>query len=389
VYKPCSSASRSTPSSISPNNTSFNLALNEVLWHNAARPHCNLDYTRRVLAHFSYFAFASEKTDLEKRNGMRAGDRLQLDSLLEMAGFVAVQAAQQISGRGFENRIYKITLIDGQELILRCYPQERPLETARAKFLEQYDLPAPKLYACNEQAALFSYISGTLLGDLIESGLADDRVWQELGRTFSQVHAIQFPQGVVGTISAEGLNLSFRDPVEQLHSWIDQASVGLERRLPEIVELLPELHRYVDLAAQLLRQDRVSLGHGDINMWNTIINRDGAYLIDWDFPVVTWPTSEIALLDKHAALFNGIGLPEAFFQAYQPQLNRDLLLLYRVVHSLTWFASDDWDEFAQSELPSEQIQRTRNWYEYLREYTKRLEDHLQILSKASFECKPG
>lgn len=318
---------------------------------------------------------------------MRVEDRLQLDSLLELAGLPAAQAAQQISGRGFENRIYRVQLVDGQQLILRCYPRERALETARAKFLEQFDLPAPKLYACNTQAALFSYISGTLLGDLIESGHADDTVWRAVAQTFRQVHNLRFPQGLAGTITAEGLTLQFADPVEQIHSWIEQAKAGLESRLPEIVPLLPELHRFTDLAAQDLRQDRVSLGHGDINMWNTIVNHEGAYLIDWDFPVVTWVTSEIALLDKHTALFNGIGLPEAFFQAYDPQLDRNLLLLYRIVHSLAWLASDDWDEFAESDLPSEQIQRTRKWYDYLLGYTKKLEEQLRMLFKAPFAQK--
>lgn len=316
---------------------------------------------------------------------MHSDDRFQLDLLLQRATLPAAQQLEPIVGRGFENRIYRVELVDGQSCILRCYPQARPLETNRAAFLAQFDLPAPRLLACSEWAALWSYIPGRLLGDLIEAGQADERIWRALGHAFRRIHKVRFPHGLTGTVTAEGLNLEFRDPVEQLHSWIEQARAGLERRLPEIVELLPELQRCVDRAAQALRQDSVSLGHGDIHMWNTMVNAEGVYLIDWDLPVVTWTTSEIALLDKHTALFNGLGLPEAFFQAYDSELNRDLLLLYRVVHSLTWLASDDWEEFEQSGLPSEQIQRTRNWYAYLLAYAKRLEEQLQTLSRASFE----
>jgi hypothetical protein len=50
-----------------------------------------------------------------------------------------------------------------------------------------------------------------------------------------------------------------------------------------------------------------------------LVNRDVAVPIDWDLPEVGDPTMEIALLDKHASLFNRHELPPGVLQGLWPE----------------------------------------------------------------------
>jgi aminoglycoside phosphotransferase (APT) family kinase protein len=115
----------------------------------------------------------------------------------------------------------------------------------------------------------------------------------------------------------------------------------------------------VDRAAGPLRGAATALGHGDINMWNVIVADDRAWLIDWDEPRVRDPAEEVALLDKHAWLFNGRGLGPAFFDGYGRAPVEPNTSLHRVVQTVRWAASGDWDSFERCDLSGELRARTR------------------------------
>lgn len=132
------------------------------------------------------------------------------------------------------------------------------------------------------------------------------------------------------------------DPVARLHEQLDESVPGRRAPLPEMERHLPALHDLVDRTARPLRQAGTSLGHGDINMWNVIIDGDRATLIDWDYPRVGDPAMEIALLDKHASLFNEHGLPPSFFAGYGHAPTEPDTSLHRVIQTIAWAASGDW-----------------------------------------------
>lgn len=115
----------------------------------------------------------------------------------------------------------------------------------------------------------------------------------------------------------------------------------------------------VDRAAAALRAAPSALGHGDINMWNIIVSEDRVTLIDWDWPVICDPACEIALIDKHAWLFNARGINPAFFDGYGTPPAEPNTTLHRVVQTINWVGSADWEEFERSGLPAEQIARLR------------------------------
>jgi aminoglycoside phosphotransferase (APT) family kinase protein len=116
-------------------------------------------------------------------------------------------------------------------------------------------------------------------------------------------------------------------------------------------------------------------------MWNVIVDDAGerAWLIDWEEPRVGDPAMEVALLDKHAALFNGRGLDGAFFDGYGHAPTEPNTSLHRVVQTVSWAASRDWASFEQQDLPAELHERTRQWLRTLLAYVAELPAHLDRL----------
>ena len=101
-------------------------------------------------------------------------------------------------------------------------------------------------------------------------------------------------------------------------------------------------------------------------MWNVIVDEDRAWLIDWDEPRVRDPAMEVALLDKHAWLFNGRGLDPAFFAGYGARPAEPNTSLHRVVQAVRWVASEDWDSFeATRRRPSCAHARAAGWPRWL------------------------
>jgi Ser/Thr protein kinase RdoA (MazF antagonist) len=141
-------------------------------------------------------------------------------------------------------------------------------------------MPAPHLLAATNEATLHEFAPGVLLGDLIAADRALPEIWYKIGQAFGRIHSLTFPTGLTGKVLPNSIRLRPTDPVEQMHGWIDKSVSGLRLLAPKALVYLPELHRLVDHAAPSLRSAPSSLLHGDINMWNIIVNNHGAVLID-------------------------------------------------------------------------------------------------------------
>ncbi len=144
-----------------------------------------------------------------------------------------------------------------------------------------------------------------------------------------------------------------------------------------MVDVLPALRDVVDRAATSLRSPRTALGHGDINMWNILVTDEETTLIDWDSPRVSDPAVELALLDKHASLFNGRGLDPAFYDGYGALAPEPNTSIYRVGVTLAWATSQDWAEFENDpELSGDLKLRARDWHVKVWDYVARLPEHI-------------
>ncbi|MFK0246380.1 phosphotransferase family protein [Amycolatopsis azurea] len=300
--------------------------------------------------------------------------------LVTAAGLPQMMKLSPLTGRGFENTIAVITFADKSKAVLRAFTEPREPETARAAFLAQHDLPAPALLAASEHASLMEFAEGATLGDHIEEGTDTERVWQLVGAAYARVHAVTFPGGLAGEdLGPSRFVLTSRDPAAELHTVVEESVRGLRRLAPDLIPLLGELHLAIDAAAPSLRGARSALGHGDINMWNVLVSADRATLIDWDFPRVGDPAKEVALLHKHASLYNGTGLPPAFFAGYGTSQEPNTTL-HRVVQTLGWATSDDFVEFDNDpHLPEDLKQRAKNWLPKLIAYVSEMPAHLERL----------
>ncbi|WP_433869230.1 phosphotransferase family protein [Saccharopolyspora sp. CA-218241] len=304
-----------------------------------------------------------------------------LDELVAQADLPPPVSAMPKVGRGFDNEISTVVLAGGRRVVLRRFPQPRAPEWPRARFLEQHGLPAPALLAANERGSVIEFVDGDLLGDLIEAGRDTAGVWRMVGAAYRRVHAVGFPAGLAAEeLAADRFVLTPVDPVEQLHRLIDNARPGLHQLLPDCVDYLSDVHALVDDAATALRTAASAFGHGDINMWNVLITPEQAVLIDWDHPRVADPAMEIALLDKHASLFNETGLPAAFFTGYGQPPPEPNTSLHRLVQTLEWATSSDWAEFESDvALPTELKHRVRGWLPILVDYLRELPTHVDRL----------
>lgn len=303
-----------------------------------------------------------------------------LDDLLREHSLPAARSVASLTGRGFDSSVFRVTLTDGQITVLRVFRKPRPSEHQRARLLEQYSLPAPAYLAGNERASLHRFVPGELLGDLIDTGRATTETWRAVGRAFRSVHSVRFPAGLKGEVEPDRVVLRPHDPVAELHDWIDAAAQCFGDRLPHLAGCLPLLHEVVERSAVTFRSASTALGHGDINMWNIMVAGDRATLIDWDYPRICDPAMEVALIDKHASLFNRHGIDPAFFDGYGRAASEPATSIHRVVATLAWATGSDWESFeVDPHLTTEQKERTREWQATLWAYLERLPEHLARL----------
>jgi aminoglycoside phosphotransferase (APT) family kinase protein len=300
-----------------------------------------------------------------------------LAELLRQAQLPDAVRVLPLVGRGFTGGVHAVELADGRRVILRVWSRPGVPEQPRAAFLAAHGVPAPGLLAATAAGSLHEFAHGTLLGDLIETQRDSATAWRHVGHAFQRVHAVRFPSGVEGDVLPDRLVLRPADPAARLHERIDESASGLGRRSPGALPHLAALHDLVERAAPSLRSAETALGHGDIHMWNIIVADDRAWLIDWEEPRVCDPAMELALLDKHAALFNGRGLDRAFFDGYGRAAPEPNTSLHRVVQTVSWVASADWDSFERQDLPADLRRRARRWLRTLLAYVAGLPAHIE------------
>lgn len=164
---------------------------------------------------------------------------------------------------------------------------------------------------------------------------------------------------------------------DRLHEVVDGAVDGLVRLLPVTVPLVLELHELIETAAPALRGTTTALLHGDVSMWNIIVAPVRATVIDWDDAAVGDPARELALLGMHASLFNCRGLPRGFFNCDGRGPIEPNTSLHRLIGTVWWLTSDDWDAFER--LDPDLRARTRDWFRELLGWTARLLEHVAQL----------
>src|SRR6478672_5735525 len=153
-------------------------------------------------------------------SAMNAPDSALLADLLDDAGLPHAFAIAQLTGRGFDNAVYRVTLVDDRRVVLRRWREPRAPEHVRARFLAEHDLPAPTFLAGNEAGSLHAFVPGVLLGDLIETGQDTEENWHAVGRAFRRVHAVTFSPGLGGNLLPDRFVLTPIDPVALLHRQI-------------------------------------------------------------------------------------------------------------------------------------------------------------------------
>lgn len=304
-----------------------------------------------------------------------------LTELLQQAGLPTAVSVTPLNGRGFTDQINTVTLANGRQVILRVLSKLRTPAFGRAKFLAYHNIPAPALLAATEHATLEEFIEGETLGDLIETGRDTDRVWHLVGEAYRRVHAIGFPTGLAAEkLGPEQFVLTPYNPAEELHAQIDKSKPGLQRLIPELLTYLPDLHEMVQAAAPALQAAPTALGHGDINMWNILVAHDRATPIDWDRPCVCDPSMEIALLDKHASLFNRTGTHPAFFDGYGSPPPEPNTSIHRVVQTLAWATGNDWIDIERDPQVSTELKaRHASWLTIMLDHVRDLPRHLERL----------
>lgn len=305
-----------------------------------------------------------------------------INELILLAVLPPVADVRTLEGRGFDNQVCLVGLADGGRVIARLFPAPRSPEVERFAFLETQGVPSPRLLASNERGSVYEYVDGELLGDLVDDSADTDDAWRRVGGAFRAVHDVEFPQGLAGSVHPDRIELRpAPDPVVAITAKLEGARSTLAELSPVTCQSIPALCGMVRDAGQMLRSGPSALLHGDVNMWNVIATADDARLIDWDSPAIGDPRREIALLDKHASLFNGVGLPGAFFEGYGR--DRDAIgSLLRLVGTVQWAASTDWQSFERRDLPADLRQRTRAWRQALLGQLEGIEQWMARLSGA-------
>ena len=306
----------------------------------------------------------------------------ELDELLQLAELPRAASVRVLADRGFDNIVRRVELADGRIVVSRTDRQFGEVAIRRNCLLIERGVPTPVALAATEPSALFDCAPGTLLGDLIDTDTSSAAAWRAVGAAYRQVHAIDAD---VDVITAVGVDAVTMDPVARAHADVAAASRGVERRLPDAIHRLGALHELIDTAAPSLRCAPLRLLHGDVNMWNVLVDDQAACIIDWDDPAIGDPAREIALLDKHASLFIGVGLDAAFFHGYGQSAIEPNTSLYRLILTLSWAASSDWDNWDRQRLPNELRRRTAGWLQTLLAYLADIELHLERTHQL---CRP-
>lgn len=308
---------------------------------------------------------------------------MRIEDLVAQAGLPAVRSTRPLTdGPGLDNRLTLLDLEDGRRVLARQpHGAELHDQTPRARFLEHHRVGAPKLYAAGaDGSTLVEWIVGTSLAEHVAAAddHATDPVWRQLGAALAAVHAVTFPSLLQGEFGPTGLNLRPIDPVTGLHESLRRSREWARQDQSRLVAVHDRLAELVDHHAEEIRAEQPCLLHGDVTFDNFIVTEHAVRPIDWDFPRVGSPLSELGALDEHAYL-NGIstGLPVEFWQGYGRSEPRSLLLLHRAIGCLGWLASPEWSTWEADESLSEQARRRlRDWNHRLHAWSDTLPERL-------------
>jgi aminoglycoside phosphotransferase (APT) family kinase protein len=296
-----------------------------------------------------------------------------LRELVAAAGLPEVREFAPINGHGFDHTIVLATLADGRRVVLRHrHSQPRPLPVRLARFLEDHDVPAPRLLGGNEEATLYEYAPGETLSALAGAGRMTDELWRSVGTAFRRLHAVRFPAMLEGVFVHDDLVLSPTDPVQDLHGDLTADEPYLASNLPELVPHLARLHEEIDEFADRLREPTVLL-HANVSPSNVIVGPDETLLIDWGHPRVGNPAAEIAALEEHIYLIDrSERLPDAFYQAYGPR--QPSVALYRLIDAIGRYGDFEEGESPDPALQDRAVGRHIALATYLSTIGERLDD---------------
>jgi aminoglycoside phosphotransferase (APT) family kinase protein len=300
-----------------------------------------------------------------------------LETLVQAAGLPGVVETFRLVGRGSATEIVAARLADGRRVVLRIRAGDGVPERARASILEMHRLPTPRLLSSVGNASLYEFPSGRTLGDMVELDRDNADDWAKAGQAYRRVHEVVFPRRLDGDVAPDQIVLRPIDPVAEQHAVLRRAADRLAELLPEASQSLPDLHHLIDSAGTWLYAAPTSLLHGDVDLWNTVIDPSGATLVDWDAPMVGDPARELALLDMHASLINGKGLPRAFYNGYGRGPIEPNTTIYRITGTIAWLTSDDWGRY--DDLDPGLRAKTRSWFLTLTQWVSRLPEHVQRL----------
>lgn len=93
-----------------------------------------------------------------------------------------------------------------------CYARSRVLlrsPRCRVDFLRQDKVPLPVLHAAADSGhALWQFVPGRPLADLVGHGEAGEVLWRRVGEAFAAVHSVKFPAPLRGSIGVDSLELA-------------------------------------------------------------------------------------------------------------------------------------------------------------------------------------
>ena len=275
---------------------------------------------------------------------------------------------------GLDNRLTRCVLSDGKEVLLRQSSFLMHSPRNRVDFLRGNRIPVPRCYAAGDTgSALWEFVPGRPLGDVVDRKAADDIVWWRTGAAMAAVHAVSFPAPLQGPIGLNGLKLRFLDPVDQLHQDIDAVRDWVAHHRLTLTSSLDRVSGLVDARASQIREERPASPMGSEPVEH---HRDQkVQLIDWDFPMVRYPMAELSALDEHTYLHGSEGLPAAFFAGYGREVSSELLLVHRIVGCLGWLSGDDWALWnADPDVPLLARDRLDRWHKRLLIWADRIPD---------------
>jgi aminoglycoside phosphotransferase (APT) family kinase protein len=254
---------------------------------------------------------------------------------------------------GITNANYKVTLMDGRNVLLRLYrwPHAEPdLERGRKEaflhgLLLRNGVPVPNVHgvAPDGTCLVMEWIDGLRLRDVVGTADGDlSRAWAEAGAALRLTHTLQ-PFGEPGVITGSRLE-PFDLPWGEFHADLIRRHASALRGLDRINDAQ---HARIDaaalLAARTLAIDRqVRLLHNDPHGSNVLVRKEGgqwrlAGWIDWEYAWMGDPAWDLARFDVFTTAQAGL-VDQAFWSGYGRSPDLRTFPFYEL-HVMVWLGS--------------------------------------------------